>query len=786
MGNSENKKKEEEKEEEKKEEKIIIKIIEKKETINEFEAINDIPKFQKYEEETEYLSKKKKKVLESQLWLVKEELKKYKDINEVIEQFNKTEEVNINNKSILDRNENDKYCCCSYIEYLKWNFNFIGLLFVIFNLIGVYQLIWIYKATRKEMINGMKNFLFKKNNPENNYENYMFSNFPDFNLIFLSSMFGNIFLKSFGFIFSSILFMIINSFIIFFFNSFNFKERKYDFYKILELFIYFFLIFIGVGSVSLFAHQIYFDGLRKYLNYRKGKNKVLEEENENDENKENIKNNENKNDNESENIEIKLNEKLINQETDNDNIINENNKTNILKKKKSKPSFFSYLCFTIIPSYLINVGINFILKVNNFFDKFFLMSILIYIICTVISIIIYCIYLQVFINEKKNQEIKDKEIKIFRLFGYIIYCEKKIQKYKKEDNKINNNNITNKEENEDIIIKNTNNNDNKSYNDCCYSLRLGLRKFYHKSHEKKSIHFTQCLSSENCKEGECCICFCCCNICCSSTELSEINQGDEQFCYCYKVQRKFSWCCDLLFKNEILDLILFDIFLEILTIGFEKKLNKKLNQNLENNKFKTNFITLIIYLLFFLFCAFYNRIEKVTDCSFESFFKDIDKTKEFDNQMISFLVLGFFDFFFVTILSGFSSYGNEELKNFTDNYLIIIPFALTKFYNFVLLNCLVNIIDDGNIDILSNSIIVSSFLMSYSFLRIFIIDILLDISAEKLILFQFIFGISIIVIIIILFILAIIVAYICVKLIKAFCNCIWDIICEKLFKKNKN
>ena len=76
--------------------------------------------------------------------------------------------------------------------------------------------------------------------------------------------------------------------------------------------------------------------------------------------------------------------------------------------------------------------------------------------------------------------------------------------------------------------------------------------------------------------------------------------------------------------------------------------------------------------------------------------------------------------------------------------------------------------------------------MSYSFLRIFIIDILLDISAEKLILFQFIFGISIIVIIIILFILAIIVAYICVKLIKAFCNCIWDIICEKLFKKNKN
>ena len=179
----------------------------------------------------------------------------------------------------------EKYCGCSYIKYLNWNFNFIGLLFVIFNLIGVYQLIWLFKATGKEMTIGVKSFLFNNNtnntnNEENTnstenfekiYENYMFNTVPDFNLFFLTSIIGNLALQGFGFTLSSIIYMIINSVIIIFFKSFDFENKIYDFYKVLLLFLYYILIFISVGSISLFAHQIYFDGYPVIIHYYKTK-----------------------------------------------------------------------------------------------------------------------------------------------------------------------------------------------------------------------------------------------------------------------------------------------------------------------------------------------------------------------------------------------------------------------------------------------------------------------------------------------------------------------------------
>ena len=60
-------------------------------------------------------------------------------------------------------------------------------------------------------------------------------------------------------------------------------------------------------------------------------------------------------------------------------------------------------------------------------------------------------------------------------------------------------------------------------------------------------------------------------ICCcydKNEELNEYNQGDEQLCFCYKIQRGFSWFCDLLFKDDILDLIAYNIINVLLTIGF--------------------------------------------------------------------------------------------------------------------------------------------------------------------------------------------------------------------------
>ena len=96
---------------------------------------------------------------------------------------------------------------------------------------------------------GVKSFLFNNttNIDENTnsteyfekiYENYMFNTVPDFNLFFLTSIIGNLFLQGIGFIISSIIYMIINSVVIFFLNLLNSKIK----YMIFIKFCYYFYI----------------------------------------------------------------------------------------------------------------------------------------------------------------------------------------------------------------------------------------------------------------------------------------------------------------------------------------------------------------------------------------------------------------------------------------------------------------------------------------------------------------------------------------------------------------
>ena len=99
---------------------------------------------------------------------------------------------------------------------------------------------------------GVKSFLFNNTtnidentnsteNFEKIYENYMFNTVPDFNLFFLTSIIGNLFLQGIGFTISSIIYMIINTVIIIFFKSFDFENKIYDFYKVLVLYLYYIL-----------------------------------------------------------------------------------------------------------------------------------------------------------------------------------------------------------------------------------------------------------------------------------------------------------------------------------------------------------------------------------------------------------------------------------------------------------------------------------------------------------------------------------------------------------------
>ena len=742
-------------------------------------------------EEEKFLFEHKNEVLQTQLNQVRKKFEKIKSLSQVIDFREKTEEE-ISKKSLLEIEEDEKLCFCQYKTYLKINFNFIGLFFVISNLIGVYQLIGILKATESELSFGFKSFLFGNNRTmidaetnssfpsnssnsnnvnsqsfENIFENYSFKTIPDFNLLYLTSIIGNILLKLLGFRFSSIIYLIVNVVTLLFFESFDFPE-KYNFYQLLLLIGYYLLLFISVGGISLLPHQIYFDGLTKYIQYKESHGEANINKIEEDDEKKVMNNKDGS-----------IEENIINKK--------ESNFMDKELEKNDKISFFTYLCLTEIPAYLIYVGINYFFKENHYYDYFFIINICIYVVFTIFSLIFYCCYSSVFIKGEKKDNQNEKEINVWRILGYIIYYEKKLQEEQKpsdiiQNNKNKNNNNNNSNELNGIVEDANNNKDKnevKYYKPpCCYSCRLGHRKCRYRAEQISLFSDLLCIIfSFFVHLFYFCCCFCCCidmekcEKCCDNSDLSEINQGDEQFCFCYKVQGKYSWFCDLLFKNEILNYIEFDIFLEIITIGF----SKKINQNLNENEFNENFITLIIYLIFFIIFASLNRLES-EECR-NKLKRTIRKRgkEEVDNQKGNISIITLVNIFFVIIFSGFYCFGSESLKNFTDKYLIILPFALTKFYNFILLNCLINIIDYGNIDLLSNSTIVSLFLLLYKLVAFLITDII-DCSVEGLILFQFIFCVIIVGILTVMTIL--------VGLLLAICWAIFSIICACCCKKD--
>ena len=136
------------KEEQPKEE--IIKTVEKivyveKPEINVSFTKANSHDFKTLEEEEEFLMYHKNEVLQTQLNQVRKKFETVQSLDQVID-FKEKKDEQINNKSLLEINDNEKYCFCEYKTYLKINFNLIGLLFVKSNLIGVYQLIGILKS----------------------------------------------------------------------------------------------------------------------------------------------------------------------------------------------------------------------------------------------------------------------------------------------------------------------------------------------------------------------------------------------------------------------------------------------------------------------------------------------------------------------------------------------------------------------------------------------------------------------------------------------------------------
>ena len=326
--------------------------------------------------------------------------------------------------------------------------------------------------------------------------------------------------------------MALNASSIYKFRIINFPDN-YEFKQLWIILPFYTCFNICIGSIALFGQQIYFDGLNIYYSI----------------------------------------------ENDDNNIAH----------------LFFYLWLSEIPSYCINLLINYYLRKINYFSEygldFFIVSIILFSACSLISIVLYSCYS---VALKKNKKEKDIKRIVYRICGHIIYYEEKPQGVNIREPKIS----EQSDEDKDKSKK-------KQRNICCYSGKLGARKFI------KNLEKTEKNNGFSCYKligFMCCCkilfrCFCCYN---NQNDLSEYNQKIERFCYLYKVQRELSWFSDLLTKNNLIDLIIYKLLNDLLILGFEKQLKTSLKKNEFALMF--NIIMISVFLAYFTFFAFLNKL----------------------------------------------------------------------------------------------------------------------------------------------------------------------------------
>ena len=658
--------------------KEIKEKLEEDNKIVRFPEENEIEEYDNIIEEEKTLLEKKKTALVSTITIIKKELtdenNNIKDINDLCNYYNKSDRERLNTNL-----QNTKFCCCCDSDtYLKFNFKFLGFFFVMFYFIGIFQLIWIMNTTTEELNFAFKSFIFRKNRTDyyskdfnfiKNYENNIFMNLPDFNLFFFCSLIGNATLKCCDFRFSLFIFMALNAGSIYTFRIINFPDN-YEFKQLFIILPFYICFNICIGSIALFGQQIFFDGLNLYYSIENGNNNNI-------------------------------------------------------------AHLFFYLWLSEIPSYFINLLINFFLRKINYLSEygldFFIVSIILFSACSLISIFLYSCYSIVL---KKNKKEKTAKRIVNRICGHIIYREEKPQG--KDIKEIN----CSEESGKDKMK----NNQRKI---CCYSGKLGARKFIKNLEKMEEENGYSCYKLTGL--------MCCCNIlfrcfCCYNNKdnLSEYNQEIERFCYLYKVQREVSWFSDLITKNNLIDLIIYKLLNDLLILGFEKQLKTSLKKN--EFELKNNIIMILVFLAYFTFFASLNKIipEKCFNCC-QNFLKLNNDGKnqnsgEYIKQRYGTAFLTLFNLICTTILSSFLIFGDDILKDFTLKYLIALPIALTKFYIFILTKSLLNTMDYENIDLLSNSIIISLISTFCNFLCYIVTDIIINIEPKYLYIFQFSIG----------------------------------------------
>lgn len=214
------------------------------------------------DEETTILLKDKKKKLQNKLGEIKKKLEDMGDIK--IYDIPENDEKNQNSEKISNRKGEDISCSTFLSIY------FLGLLYLIFYLIGFFQLLYLFGTSEKELGIIFKSFFFDKIRDNNStfkelYINSCLKNIPEFDFAFITSFIGSLPLKYCGFFISSLIFTILNSVSFVIFNEFNFEKEKFDVKDFLFILIFFILFFILFGAISLLSHEKLYEGIFKLL-----------------------------------------------------------------------------------------------------------------------------------------------------------------------------------------------------------------------------------------------------------------------------------------------------------------------------------------------------------------------------------------------------------------------------------------------------------------------------------------------------------------------------------------
>ena len=493
--------------EENKEKKVKKEISE----IPFFQTIKRKNSLENFNDESKALLSDKKESLEKKFGNLKEEYEKSneKSIYDLIEYFRKKK---INQNKTKD-NEYDKEKIQSIMTEIEKKLKLLeiktkaiyifGFIYFIFYLIGIFQLLDLFDACKKQMGIIFNSFFFKRRRESDEtfielYINSCFKNLPEFDFTFFTSFLGSVPLNCCGFFISSIIFTILNSSLFFIFMKLDFDKEKYDFFDFFYILIFFLLFFILFGMVSLFAHEKFYDGIIKFEKVKENYENTINELKKKDKEKENQKENKKEIDEKKEKNDANQIEQLNYEKTEHS--LNENDKNkkenstqkldNKVDKKENEPekegesnkntkpydykkekNYFYFLCAGIGIAYIINKVINYTIHssftYNTYENYFLLIFLLIYLISYAICLLFYLLFtvslkyiyakLEIDKDEDEDEEKNnnEKKQKFWKIFGFLLYYEKITLNH---DKKTNDNNIENE------LNKKEENNENKPEN----------------------------------------------------------------------------------------------------------------------------------------------------------------------------------------------------------------------------------------------------------------------------------------------------------------------------------